>query len=376
MMAPVDQRPIETPKQAEALAAAWMRTAGYRDAQLTGASADDGIDVRAGRALAQVKKYNKPVGVNAMRELFGARGHDTDKALLFFASAANGYGQPARDYADKHDIALFAYDLYGNVRPVNRSAQHIVRTASGGIDQLADRGPQVQAGTKPAGTGCATVLAALLAVYGVVLAAQAVKVPVADRAVSVGAACLVLFVALCMAAGVVVLRRERRPARLANEPAGPRGTAVGANYIAAHERERAARTETGALVDPSAGTDAILDSGDVSWFDYPVPPEAVGEALFAIHALGGGRQAVVDDEKFRITIAPDWVKEYAGLVSLTAELDAYVLDGVELIRVRWSTSSQASSPSAVEQVADAAHAAAERANNALAEIVGRWTSAG
>ena len=53
---------IDSWQAAEANAAEWMRTHGYPDATLTGGSSDQGIDVSASGALAQVKWEASQVG--------------------------------------------------------------------------------------------------------------------------------------------------------------------------------------------------------------------------------------------------------------------------------------------------------------------------
>lgn len=112
--------PIATPHDAEVNAAAQMRAMGFTDAAVTVAGADGGIDVRSHRAVAQVKLHSKPTGRPDLQRLFGARGADTSKGLLFFTLA--GYSAAAIEYANQVDMALFTYSLDGGVRAINRPA--------------------------------------------------------------------------------------------------------------------------------------------------------------------------------------------------------------------------------------------------------------
>ena len=70
-----------------------------------------------------------------------------------------------------------------------------------------------------------------------------------------------------------------------------------------------------------------------------------------------------------MTIAPNWVQEYTGLVSITAELAALKVGVDSVTRVRWLTHSNAT-PATLEEATDDGHAAAERANNILAHLLG------
>ncbi|MBM4569168.1 hypothetical protein GS489_01275 [Rhodococcus hoagii] len=112
---------IRTPQEAEANAALRMRELGFSDALVTVGGADGGIDVRASGALAQVKWRGGMVGRPELQNLFGARGNDFSKSLLFFA--ASDYSQHAVEYADSMSIALFVYNPDGTLVARNRHAQ-------------------------------------------------------------------------------------------------------------------------------------------------------------------------------------------------------------------------------------------------------------
>ncbi|MEU9305864.1 restriction endonuclease [Streptomyces sp. NPDC048269] len=121
--APPARRQIQSWQDAEHNAAAWMRHWGFRDAQAKPGGADGGIDVRSRHALGQVKYQAAAVGRPELQNLFGARGRDMDKQLLFFTGSS--YATTALQYADTNDIALFVYALDGAMVPVNKVARRI-----------------------------------------------------------------------------------------------------------------------------------------------------------------------------------------------------------------------------------------------------------
>lgn len=100
-----------------------MRQLGFPDAAVTVGGADGGIDVHAAGALAQVKWRGGMVGRPELQNLFGARGNDFSKSLLFFA--ASDYSQHAVEYAESMSIALFVYNPDGMLVARNRHAQAI-----------------------------------------------------------------------------------------------------------------------------------------------------------------------------------------------------------------------------------------------------------
>lgn len=112
-----------TPADAEELAAEHMRNLGFEDAAATGGGADGGLDVNSTNAVAQVKMHFKPTGRPDLQKLFGARAHQTSKAMLFYNFA--GYSNDAVKYADSVQMALFRFDLNGHVTPNNETARLI-----------------------------------------------------------------------------------------------------------------------------------------------------------------------------------------------------------------------------------------------------------
>ncbi|WP_205862439.1 restriction endonuclease [Planosporangium thailandense] len=118
-----EPRLIRSWQDAEHNAAAWMRYWGYRDAAAKPGGADGGVDIRAARALGQVKYQASHVGRPELQKLFGARGHASEKQLIFFTGS--DYASTAVAYADEHGIALFRYELDGSMVAVNAPARLI-----------------------------------------------------------------------------------------------------------------------------------------------------------------------------------------------------------------------------------------------------------
>jgi hypothetical protein len=124
----IDVPHIHTPQEAEVNAALRMRELGFRDAAVTGGGADGGIDVRSSAALAQAKWRGGMVGRPTLQALYGARGTDLSKQLLFFA--ASNYSKQAVDYADQMQIALFVYEPLGTLVPMNKHASALSHAGS------------------------------------------------------------------------------------------------------------------------------------------------------------------------------------------------------------------------------------------------------
>jgi len=116
--------PISTPKQAELNAAAVMRSWSYLDAASPLHGADGGIDVRSTKALAQVKFRGVKAGRPEIQNLYGARGSDTTKTLMFFDF--KGYSPQAVEYANQMGIGLYLYDTSGAVWSVNAAGRRLM----------------------------------------------------------------------------------------------------------------------------------------------------------------------------------------------------------------------------------------------------------
>lgn len=115
---------IRTPQDAERNAAIRMRELGFSDSEVTTGGADGGVDVISGAALAQVKWRGGVVGRPEIQNLYGARGVDTSRRLLFFA--ASGYSAHAIEYAEATDVALFTYEPDGRISAVNDHAERLL----------------------------------------------------------------------------------------------------------------------------------------------------------------------------------------------------------------------------------------------------------
>jgi TPR repeat protein len=111
-----------TPRDAELTAARWMVYWGYYDAKATPIGPDGGLDVIAGRALAQVKYRNVKTSRTEINEFHGsAEGSGKDE--LYFSRS--GYTQNAIERADDKGIALFVFNDQGIPKPVNGFARRI-----------------------------------------------------------------------------------------------------------------------------------------------------------------------------------------------------------------------------------------------------------
>jgi len=155
--------------------------------------------------------------------------------------------------------------------------------------------------------------------------------------------------------GVVTHDAEARPQK--SESGGGKQTSLGQRYIDSVTPAR-----------PATDGEVVVSPGDKASFDYRSPASAVVDALVAIHANGGAKPPAIDSRSQRITIAPEWVKEYVGLVSICADLQQVTVGTDAVTRVHWSTQSSAT-PTTMEQAAEGGHRAAERANNILAHLL-------
>jgi hypothetical protein len=98
---------------------------GFEDARLTTSGTDGGIDVASEGAAAQVKHYMQPVGAPEVQQLRGAA-HGSENSLFY---ALSGYTPAAEEYANLAGVALFVYDVYGEVRAENGSARDLLESA-------------------------------------------------------------------------------------------------------------------------------------------------------------------------------------------------------------------------------------------------------
>jgi hypothetical protein len=103
-----------------------MLTHGFHDAQLTGRGADGGVDVVAAEAVAQVKAQTAAVRLGEVQRIYGIAAAAGRQALLFSLA---GFTKDAREWGDRHGVALFTFDLESDVRPSSQAAERLVRWA-------------------------------------------------------------------------------------------------------------------------------------------------------------------------------------------------------------------------------------------------------
>lgn len=116
-------RMITSWTEAEQFAAEHMRSLGFEDADTTSPGADGGIDVRASRAVAQVKHFaDSPVGSPAVQQLAGAS--NRDHVSIFYS--LSGFTRAAVGIAEDADVALFVYSVTGEVSPITQRAMQLL----------------------------------------------------------------------------------------------------------------------------------------------------------------------------------------------------------------------------------------------------------
>ena len=114
---------VATWQDAEHNAAIWMQRWGYSDAQVTAGGADGGIDVDSTHAVAQVKFKAQQVGGPDVQRLAGAGFSHPGKQLIFFTGTS--YSSQAYQASELANVALFTYELNGDVAPANAMAAYI-----------------------------------------------------------------------------------------------------------------------------------------------------------------------------------------------------------------------------------------------------------
>jgi len=116
-------RMCRCPLDFEQAACDWMYYWGFKDASLTNAGPDDGIDVVSSGAIAQVKSWMTPIGIADVQRLKGAAHNGRD--ALFFSLMA--YTEAARRFADDANIMLFRFSGYdGSIEPANSHAANFL----------------------------------------------------------------------------------------------------------------------------------------------------------------------------------------------------------------------------------------------------------
>lgn len=109
-----------THREAEYVAAQWMRYLGATSCRVTQASRDGGMDIVSDTHVAEVKHHQSPVGVSFVRQIYGTA-TSTSKMAVFFSLSE--YTREAKEFANANNIALFRYDpLKATLAPKSQSA--------------------------------------------------------------------------------------------------------------------------------------------------------------------------------------------------------------------------------------------------------------
>ncbi|MBM7276702.1 restriction endonuclease [Gordonia rubripertincta] len=115
----------EEANRAEIVATQIMRKIGFADAQQTQRASDQGRDIVASGAIAEVKWKSAPAGRPDTQKLGGAllreqRLFRRNDKMLFFSKS--GFSPHAVSYADDVSMALFEFGLDGKAKAVNKHA--------------------------------------------------------------------------------------------------------------------------------------------------------------------------------------------------------------------------------------------------------------
>ena len=117
---------IENWEDAENFAVKYMRWLGFTDARKTRAGSDEGKDVESSKAVAQVKDMGTGVSRPMLQQLFGVAAAEK-KIPIFFARS---YAKTAKEWGQKHGMALFQFSIRGDVKAVSTKAEQILKKKS------------------------------------------------------------------------------------------------------------------------------------------------------------------------------------------------------------------------------------------------------
>jgi hypothetical protein len=109
-------------RDAELVAAEWMKYWGYTNVAATAVGTDGGIDVVSNEAVAQVKAETSATGRPKVQQHHGVAVSEGKTAIFF---ALGGFTPAARRYAEENNILLFRFDLQGEPEPVNTAAHSL-----------------------------------------------------------------------------------------------------------------------------------------------------------------------------------------------------------------------------------------------------------
>lgn len=119
-------RLIRTARDAELVAAEWMTYLGFSNVRPTPVGTDSGIDVWSDEALAQVKAETVPTGRPKIQQHHGVCSAACREAVFFSLA---GFTPQAKKFADETQMALFGFNLAGEVEPINSPAHGIFAKA-------------------------------------------------------------------------------------------------------------------------------------------------------------------------------------------------------------------------------------------------------
>jgi hypothetical protein len=122
----VPKMDIENWEDAENFAVKYMRWLGFTDARKTRAGSDEGKDVESSKAVAQVKDMGTGVSRPMLQQLFGVAAAEK-KIPVFFARS---YAKTAKEWGQKHGMALFQFSIRGDVKAVSTKAEQILKKKS------------------------------------------------------------------------------------------------------------------------------------------------------------------------------------------------------------------------------------------------------
>jgi TPR repeat protein len=117
-------RLIRTPREAEEVAAEWLRYLGFLDASVTPVGPDQGIDVNSSEAVAQVKMEGVSTSRPTVQGLAGVAALENKKAFFF---SLGGFTSEAIAWSEKANVFLFQFDLQGEPRAINTHARKIIQ---------------------------------------------------------------------------------------------------------------------------------------------------------------------------------------------------------------------------------------------------------
>lgn len=149
------------------------------------------------------------------------------------------------------------------------------------------------------------------------------------------------------------------------------GSMTGSNITARRIIDRAG--EPVPIIDLSGKRTKVEPLWDPSYaqiYYFRASERDVEAALQQMHRMGSeGDMRRPARSGRKTTIAPTWLKEYAGLVSITADLKTIERHHEVVVRLKWSSLSQGT-PEILERVTSDAREGTERAHEILVQLVG------